>query len=65
MLYGDEADTTRNRQWKVLGPSDVSLELIAASGQVGIHVMFEFYQRIVDGLGMSVKSVLNVVISIP
>ena len=33
-------------------PSDVSLELIAASGEVGIHVMAELCQRVLDELGM-------------
>ena len=31
------------------GPYEVSLELIAASGGVGIHVMVEICQRVLDG----------------
>ena len=34
-------------------PSEVSLELIAASGEVGIQVMFEICLRVINGFGMS------------
>ena len=34
---------------KAPGPSEVSLELIAASGGVGIQVMAEIRQKVLDG----------------
>ena len=34
------------------GPSDISLELIAAGGKVGIQVTAELCQRVLVGLGM-------------
>ena len=33
-------------------PSEVSLELIAASGGVGIQVLAEICQKVLDGFGM-------------
>ena len=35
---------------KAHGSSDVSLKLIATGGEVGIHVMAEFYQRVLNGV---------------
>ena len=46
------------------GPSEVSLELIAASGGVGIHVMAEVCQRVLDGFGMPVEWALSIVAAI-
>ena len=40
---------------KAPGPSEVSLELIAASGNVGIQVMAEICQKVLDGFGMGSK----------
>ena len=40
---------------KAPGPSEVSLELIAASGGVGIQVMAEICQKVLDGLGMPIE----------
>ena len=37
---------------KAPGPSEVSLELIAASRGVGIQVMAEICQKVLDGFGM-------------
>ena len=37
---------------KIPGPSDVSLELIAASWGVGIQAMAEICQKVLDGFGM-------------
>ena len=37
---------------KAARPSEVSLEMITASGVVGIHVMMELYQQVLDGRGM-------------
>ena len=46
------------------GPSEVSLELIAASGLVGIQVMAEICQGVLDGLGVPVDRVLSKVVLI-
>ena len=40
---------------KASGPSDVSLELIAASGGVGIQVMAKRCLRILDRFGLPVE----------
>ena len=40
---------------KAPGPSEVSLELIAASGGVGIEVMAEICQETLHGFGMSAE----------
>ena len=37
---------------KASGLSEVSLELIAASGGVGIQVLAEIFQKVLDGFGM-------------
>ena len=49
---------------KVHGPSDVSLEFIAVSGGVGIHVMAEECQAVLDGFGMPVELALSIVVPI-
>ena len=46
------------------GPSEVSLELIAASGGDGIHVMAEVCQNVLDGFGMPVEWALCIVVPI-
>ena len=43
---------------------ELSLELIAASGEVRIPVMAEICQRVLDGFGMSVELVLSIVVPI-
>ena len=43
------------------GPSDVSLELTAASGGIGIQVIAEIYQRALDGFGMPAEWTLSIV----
>ena len=48
---------------KAPGPSEVSLELIAASGGVWIQVMAEICQRVLDGFGMPVEWALSIVVS--
>ena len=55
---------TEMKTGKALGPSAVSLELIAASGGVGIHVMAEICQKVLDGVRMSVEWALSVVVPI-
>ena len=49
---------------KAPGPSEVSLDLIAASRGVGIHVMVETCQKVLDGLGMQVELAQRIVIHI-
>ena len=49
---------------KVPGHSEVSLELIAASGGVGIHVMVRICQKVLDGSGMPVEWALSIVVPI-
>ena len=44
------------------GPSDVSLGLIAASGDAGIYVKGELCQRVLDGFGMPVEWALSMVV---
>ena len=49
---------------KVPGSSEVSLELIAAIGGVGIQVMAEICQRVLDGFGMPAEWALRIVVPI-
>ena len=46
---------------KIHGPSEVSLELIAASGGVGIQVMAEICQKVLDGFGIPAEWALSIV----
>ena len=45
-------------------PSEVSLELIAASGGVGIQVMAEICQKVLDGFEMPAEGALSIVVPI-
>ena len=38
---------------KATGPSEVSVEMIVASGEIGVKVMMELCQHVLDGRGMS------------
>ena len=49
---------------KALGPSEVSLELIAASWGVGIQVIAEICQKDLDEFGMSAQWDLSKAVSI-
>ena len=49
---------------KTAGPSKVSVEMIAASGQIGIDVMVELCQGVLDGRGMLDEWALSVVVPI-
>ena len=49
---------------KVHGPSEVSLELIANSGGVGIQVITEICQRVLDGFGLLAEWVLRIEVPI-
>ena len=46
------------------GPSEVSLEMIVASGGLGIQVMAEICQKVLDGFGMPVEWPLSIVVPI-
>ena len=46
------------------GPSDVSLELFAASREVGMQAMAEIFQIVLDGFGMPVEWDLSILVSI-
>ena len=37
---------------KATGPSEVSVEMIVASGEIGVKVMMELCQHVLDGRGM-------------
>ena len=49
---------------KAAGPSEVSVEMIAASGEIGIGVMVELCQGVLDGRGMPDEWALSVVVPI-
>ena len=49
---------------KAAGPSEVSVEMIAASGEIGISVMVELCQGMLDGRRMPDEWVLSVVVPI-
>ena len=49
---------------KAAGPSEVSVEMIAASGDIGIDVMLELCQGVLDGKGMLAELVLSVIVPI-
>ena len=49
---------------KAPGPSEVSLQLIAASGGVGIQVMSEICQKVLDGFGVPDEWALSIVVPI-
>ena len=49
---------------KAAGPSEVSVEMIAASGEIGIGVMEELCQGVLDGRGMLDEWALSVVVPI-
>ena len=52
------------REEVLQAPSEVSLELIAASGRVGNLEMAEICLRFLDGFGMPVEWALNIVVTI-
>ena len=39
----------RMKSGKATGPSEVSMEMIVASGEIGVKVMMELCQRVMDG----------------
>ena len=44
---------------KATGPSEVSVEMIIACGEIGIGVMMELCQRVLDGRGMPEEWVVS------
>ena len=49
---------------KATGPSEVSVEMIVASGEIGVKVIMELCQRILDGRGMPDKWKTGVIVPI-
>ena len=49
---------------KATGPSEVSVEMIVASDKIGIKVMMELCQRVLDGRGMPDEWKTSVIVSI-
>ena len=49
---------------KAPGPSEVSLELIAASREVGIQLMAEICHKVLDVFGMPAEQALSIVVTI-
>ena len=49
---------------KVPGPSDMSLEFIDASREVGIQATAEICQKVLDGFGMPAEWALSIVVPI-
>ena len=49
---------------KAIGPSKVSLEIIVASGKIGVKVMMELCQRVLDGKGMPDEWKASVIVPI-
>ena len=49
---------------KATGPSEVNVEMIVASGEIGVKVMMDLYQRVLDGRGMSDECKNSVIVPI-
>ena len=49
---------------KATGPSEVSVEMIVASGEIGVNVVMELYQRTLDGRGMPDEWKTSVIVPI-
>ena len=54
----------RMKSEKATGPSQGSVEMIVASGEIGVKVMMELCQRVLDGRGMPDKWETSVIVSI-
>ena len=52
------------KRGKAAGPSDICTEMILASGEIGIGVMMELCQGVLDGRGMPDEWALRVVVPI-
>ena len=44
--------TQKIKSGKATGPSEVSVEMIVASREIGVKIMMELCQRVLDGRGM-------------
>ena len=53
-----------NKTGKATGPSEISLELIAANGGVGIQMMAQIRHNARDGFGMPAELALSIVVPI-
>ena len=49
---------------KAAGPLEGSVEMIVASGEIGIDVMVELFQSVLDGRGMPDEGALSVAVPI-
>ena len=49
---------------KATGPSEVSVKMIVASGDIGVKVMMKLCQRVLDGRGMSDEWKTSVIVPI-
>ena len=49
---------------KATGPSEVSVEMIVASGEIGVKVTIELCQRVLDGRGMPNERKTSVIVPI-
>ena len=54
----------RMKSGKATGPSEVSVEMIVASGEIGVKVMMELCQRVLDGRGMPDEWKTSVIVPI-
>ena len=54
----------RMKSGKATGPSEVSVEMIVASGKTGVKVMMELCQRVLDGRGMPDEWKTSVIVPI-
>ena len=54
----------RMKSGKATGPSQVSVEMIVASGEIGVKVMMELCQRVLDGRGMPDEWKTSVIVPI-
>ena len=54
----------RMKTGKATGPSEVSVEMIVGSGEIGVKVMMELCQRVLDGREMSDEWKTNVILPI-
>ena len=49
---------------KATGPSEISVEMIVASGEIGVKEMMELCQRVLDGIGMPDEWKTSVIVPI-
>ena len=56
--------TQKMKSGKATGPSEVSVEMIVASGEIGVKVIMELCQRVLDGKGMPDKWKTSVIVPI-